>query len=1256
MSTGLTVTTAFALGAIAWACSASCANSGETDCNDGVDNDSDGLTDEQDPGCAANGNVEAPDPITTLCSDNLDNDGDGHTDYPNDPGCDSREDDSEFNLAVPQCRDGIDNDNDGKIDFPDDPGCLYALSNSEQDECPGARCPACANGLDDDGDGDTDYPDDVGCDGASDTDEFNNEANDCGVFARLLPLPADGMASGTANGGPNDIIGGCGGAGQESVYRIEVEQPLTLVITTDFPETTLDTVVYVRTTCRDPLTELSCNDDSNGVGSRLTVNVDVGAYFIVVDSHDAGAVGDFRLQVDQFLGPGANCDPDNNQCAPDLFCQKQNDAAAQETCQPPRCNDGFSNDDGDTLIDFPNDPGCESAQDNDESDSCPGMTCPECANGEDDDLDGATDFSGGDPGCTSAADNNEIDVCVPDLAVVSLPSEPVTAQTVGSSLTQGSCSSSTGPEDVYSLRIDRDDLIDITASTLGSTFDTVLYVRQTTCGDPDAEVACADPDSGGEVVTILDPDAGTYFIFVDGANNQGEYTLAVTGTIPAAGACDPFGRQFTCASGFFCEPTTLTCEPAACNDGVDADDAEDTLIDYPNDPGCDSPSDNDESDNCPDGPDCPQCGNGVDDDGDMLIDYNSDSGCSAASDDIEEDCDTETDGLLVLDSPTISGSTADATNDFTPQCSSSTARDVVFTLTVPGALTSLRLDTDDSVLDTVLSLKFAECSATDLVCDDDGLGSNDSVINATNLEPGSYFIIVDGWSSSFGDFNLNTSGVIRAGALCDEAQVTSGLLRCEDGHACRSGSCQLAACNNGVDDDDDEDTLADYPNDPGCSSRNDDDESDECPTAPAGPHCPACSNGFDDDFDGVADYPADPGCMAAGDTNEIDECIDDVEVILLTDAGTLGTTPPTSAGSNFSPSCHASTTSTETVLSYRNTRALKSLSFSTLGSPGDTVLSARFANCGDEAAEVACAHDENSGERITIDSPNLGWYFVFVDGDFSSEIDYVANVAGVISIGDSCDPTDTQFVCETGAVCETDMCVPTVCNNGMDDDGDNLADDLDPGCTSLDDDSEAPNPDPLPQCSNNIDDDSDGAIDYPEDTGCGRASDDIESNCDQEVDQVLTITAPTTADTTVSGSDDFEPGAGCQSNSNAPDRVLRIRFPGDLAQLTANTNASDAGFDTVLSVKHIDCSATSLACDDDGGNGFFSSISVTDVPKGPYYFVIDGYSSNNGGFALTLSATVKSGQECDPQHIASGIATCEGDTTCTDTGTAHVCQ
>jgi subtilisin family serine protease len=84
----------------------------------------------------------------------------------------------------------------------------------------------------------------------------------------------------------------------------------------------------------------------------------------------------------------------------------------------PACSNGVD-DDGDGKVDFPADPGCSSALDNDESNAPPPPPPPPaCSNGQDDDGDGKVDFPA-DPGCSSATDNDESNAPPPSSAACS---------------------------------------------------------------------------------------------------------------------------------------------------------------------------------------------------------------------------------------------------------------------------------------------------------------------------------------------------------------------------------------------------------------------------------------------------------------------------------------------------------------------------------------------------------------------------------------------------------------------------------------------------------------------------------------------------------------------------------------------------------------------------------------------------------------------------------------------------------------------
>ena len=77
---------------------------------------------------------------------------------------------------------------------------------------------------------------------------------------------------------------------------------------------------------------------------------------------------------------------------------------SRNAAQAPQCSDGIDND-GDGLIDFPADPGCDDANDNDETNA---STLAQCEDGIDNDGDGLIDFPA-DPGCDDANDNDETD-------------------------------------------------------------------------------------------------------------------------------------------------------------------------------------------------------------------------------------------------------------------------------------------------------------------------------------------------------------------------------------------------------------------------------------------------------------------------------------------------------------------------------------------------------------------------------------------------------------------------------------------------------------------------------------------------------------------------------------------------------------------------------------------------------------------------------------------------------------------------------
>ncbi|MEN0061089.1 MAG: hypothetical protein AAGA48_03010 [Myxococcota bacterium] len=76
--------------------------------------------------------VEDCEGVRDGCNDGIDQDGDGLTDYPFDPGCETPFDPNETDpLVTPACFNGQDDDGDGNVDYPADSECISAAHRYE---------------------------------------------------------------------------------------------------------------------------------------------------------------------------------------------------------------------------------------------------------------------------------------------------------------------------------------------------------------------------------------------------------------------------------------------------------------------------------------------------------------------------------------------------------------------------------------------------------------------------------------------------------------------------------------------------------------------------------------------------------------------------------------------------------------------------------------------------------------------------------------------------------------------------------------------------------------------------------------------------------------------------------------------------------------------------------------------------------------------------------------------------------------------
>lgn len=407
--------------------------------------------------------------------------------------------------------------------------------------------PACDDGEDNDGDGLTDYPEDPGCESATDPDESNPPycgLDDQGTMIPLRSLPATGHLVQNTDNGASHFTGSCGGDGaKELIWQLEVQgttEGIVISTTSDEtpPITQIDTVIYVRRDTRDASdAEVACSAASAGQGGTEVAieNPTPGTYYIFVDGKDAGDPGQFLLMVRGLIPLGAPCDPTDLTlvCAPGIICAAPT-PGDPTVCMVPYCSDGIDND-NDGIIDFPQEPGCETPLDNSEEDTCPGSGCPQCADGVDNDNDGLTDWPD-DPGCIGAGDPMELDECVANLQLSELPVNGIHSGsfTQGTpSYVSGSCSTGNGPEVVYPVSLPYGaERVEVTATTLNYTY-LSLYMRAADCADG-TELDCRTGYNLPQTLAVEGLAPGDYFLFVDAEDLYGNdtYDVAVSAYLP----------------------------------------------------------------------------------------------------------------------------------------------------------------------------------------------------------------------------------------------------------------------------------------------------------------------------------------------------------------------------------------------------------------------------------------------------------------------------------------------------------------------------------------------------------------------------------------------------------------------------------------------------------------------------------------------------------------------------------------------------
>ena len=453
------------------------------------------------------------------------------------------------------------------------------------------------------------------------------------------------------------------------------------------------------------------------------------------------------------------------------------------------CNDGDDNDE-DGLLDL-FDPGC--TQQFDQSEADPEQT-PQCFDNTDNDGDGLTDYPN-DPDCIAAGDDVEQRRCISNEAVeVSMAGGTFTFNPVINEdhLISG-CAFSSGAEAVYAITIEELSTISVSVTDSEGEFTSVYTSLRRRCDQENSEVACFSTLDDERRFESVQP--GVYFLIVERTR-----------------LADPL--PFT---------TTIEVEvyrPAACSDGLDND--EDGLVDAL-DPGCSSPSDEDEVEVVVP---VPACSDTIDNDEDGQTDYPNDTFCLSAGGTAETPFCADYAGELqvVTETTTFEFDTSDpsASNSYQNGVAAASP-EIPFVLVInePSSV-NLEIANPSEGYDAYLHVRSGSCDdgATFVFDDDSSAGEGTDMetsspfIAIDQMEPGIYYVFMDGYGST----NSGSATMI----------VTIN-----------SQEAGEAACSDGMDNDNDGFVDAE---DPSCEAIDSE-----------------CSDGEDNDNDGLIDI-ADPGC------------------------------------------------------------------------------------------------------------------------------------------------------------------------------------------------------------------------------------------------------------------------------------------------------------------------------------------------------------------------------------------------------------
>lgn len=720
-------------------------------------------------------------------------------------------------------------------------------------------------------------------------------------------------------------------------------------------------------------------------------------------------------------------------------------------------------------------------------------------------------------------------------------------------------------------------------------------------GDDDLDTLadCDDPDCAADARCIPEANCGDSLDEdLDGATDCDDTDCAAAPVcIPEANCGDALDEDLDGATD--CADTDCAADPrclpeTACTDGLDDD--------------LDGAIDCDDADCAAEASCVPEvdCADGLDSDLDGFTDCD-DTDCTSTAACLAS-CLSVTDLGSAMGTSVASGTTSGGGNDLSGSCGGSSAEDLAFTWTAPAADT-YTFSTDGSAYDTILVVGEGTCAGlTELDCDDDSGESTQSLLTAT-LAAGDVVVIdVDGYASNAGSFELNIYASTENDCADGLDNDGNGAADCDD-TACDL-SCPEDRCDDGGDDDGDGLTDCD---------------DTDCAASAICTEETSCTDGLDDDGDGYTDCD-DASC--ADDAYCIaNACYDDslgsavgADVVVASLSGDDVATDCGYGGDDamYSWTAPASGTWTFTgVADYTYDYAVVDVS------TGDCSSMTSLA-----CDNAYSAYDGSPSVSVTLtagDTVSIG---------LESYYGYVSSIA--LSIY-----ADSEYDCFDGidndddgtADCDDAACAASCfeldCRDGLDGEGDGFADCDDSECaadvTCI----------PETACTDGLDSDLDGMTDC-DDSDC--ASDFTCGATCYDSTVAGTLGYGVATGTNVGAGDDRTPS--CADYSGGED--VAIVWTAPFAD-TFTFNTDDSTYDTVMTVEDPSCVSNEQACDDDSGWSVASQASVTLAAGEQVVVNIDGYDSYElGTYVLNVYSTAE--QACDDGTDEDG----DGSTDCDD--------